>query len=70
MLEIAEKGQMAGQKKYEYGKRTHGELAIQRYKRTFGNQIHSRSFNNQKMEVIITCGVLTAMGMPQSYRCV
>ncbi|MCY9855704.1 hypothetical protein [Vibrio mediterranei] len=69
MLEIAAKGQMAWQKKHEYGKRAHGGLAIQRYKRTFGNQLHSRSFNNQKMEIMIACGVLnrfTTMGMPQS----
>ena len=72
MIEIAAKGQMAWQKKHEYGKCAHGELAMQRYKRTFGNQLHSRSFNNQKMEMMIACGVLnsfTEMGMPQSYRC-
>ncbi len=48
------------------------KIAMQRYKRTFGNQLHAREFANQEMEVMIACGVLnrlTAMGMPQSYRC-
>ena len=72
MLEIAAKGQMAWQENHHYGKRALAELAMQRYKRTFGNQLHAREFSNQKMEMMLACGVLnrfTSFGMPQSYRC-
>ncbi|WP_340138606.1 IS5 family transposase [Vibrio vulnificus] len=72
MLEIAAKGQMEWQATYQYGKRALAELGMQRYKRTFGNQLHARTLSNQKMEMMIACGVLnrfTSFGMPQSYRC-
>jgi hypothetical protein len=72
MLEIAARGQMAWQANHHYGKRSVSELAMQRYKRTFGNRLHARKLSNQKMETMIACGVLnrfTAIGMPRSYRC-
>ena len=53
MLEIAAKGQMAWQENHHYGKRALAELAMQRYKRTFGNQLHAREFSNQKMEMML-----------------
>ncbi|MBU2710779.1 hypothetical protein [Zooshikella harenae] len=46
---------------------------MQRYKRTFGNQLHAREMSNQEIEVMIACGVLnrfTALGMPQSHQSV
>ncbi|CAH8182334.1 transposase [Vibrio aestuarianus] len=72
MLEIAAKGQMGWQVAHHYGKRALAELAMQRYKRTFGNRLHARALSNQKMEMMIACGVLnrfTSLGMPKSYRC-
>ena len=42
---------------------------MQRYKRTFGNQLHVRELANQKMEMMIACGVLnrfTELGMSKS----
>ncbi len=72
MLEISAKGQMAWQANHHYGKRSVSELAMQRYKRAFGNQLHARKLSSQKMETIIACGVLnrfTSIGMPKSYRC-
>ena len=72
MLEIAAKGQMGWQAAHHYGKRALAELAMQRYKRTFGNRLHARELPNQKMEMMLSCGVLnrfTSLGMPQSYRC-
>lgn len=71
MLEISEKGQAAWQTNHHYGKRAIAELAMQRFKRTFGNQLHARKMSNQKQEMMIACGVLnrfTGLGMPQSYR--
>jgi transposase len=71
MIEIAAKGQIAWQRSHEYGKRNVSEMAMQRYKRTFGNRLHTRELANQKMETMIACGVLnrfTGFGMPQSYR--
>ncbi|MBE3669074.1 hypothetical protein BOO25_08995 [Vibrio navarrensis] len=44
---------------------------IFRNNRPFGNQLHARKISNQKMEMMIVCGVLnrfTSLGMPQSYR--
>lgn len=72
MLEIAAKGKMGWQAAHHYGKRALAELAMQRYKRTFGNRLHARELPNQKMEMMLACGVLnrfTSLGMPQSYRC-
>ena len=71
MIEIAAKGKIAWQRSHEYGKRNVSEMAMQRYKRTFGNRLHARNMDNQKMEIMIACGALncfTGFGMPQSYR--
>jgi transposase len=71
IIERAIKGKQAWQKRHQYGKRSVSETGMQRYKRTFGNQLHARNIHNQKQETMIGCGVLnrfTALGMPQSYR--
>ncbi|RDH41318.1 IS5 family transposase [Zooshikella ganghwensis] len=73
MIEIAAKGQQTWQQHHQYGKRSGSETAMQRYKRTFGNQLHAREMSNQEIEVMIACGVLnrfTSLGMPQSYKSV
>ena len=69
--EIALSGVLAWQKNHQYGKRNVSEIAIQRYKRTFGNRLHAREFERQEQEMMIACGVLnqfTGFGMPQSHR--
>ena len=71
--EIAGTNQLSWQEKHHYGKRNTSELAMQRYKRIFGNKLHAREFERQEQEIIIACGVLnlfTGFGMPQSYRTV
>lgn len=73
MLEIAAKGALSWQKMHAYGKRNHSEMAMKRYKGTFGNRMHARDWDNQKQEARIGCRVLnhfTRLGMPQSYRTV
>lgn len=69
--ERSAKGKHAWQKKHRYGKRNVSETGMQRYKRTFGNQLHARKMSNQQQEVMVGCSVLnrfTALGMPQSYK--
>jgi len=54
-----------------YGQRNYSELAIQRYKRILGRQLHTREMSRQKQEAMIGCGILnkmTGLGMPESYR--
>jgi hypothetical protein len=71
ILEIMLFGRMMWQHLRKYGKRNYSELAIQRYKRIFGNTLQAREFVRQKQESIIGCGVLnkmTSLGMPASYR--
>jgi hypothetical protein len=71
IAERSDKGKQAWQKRYRYGKRNISETGMQRYKRTFGNQLHAREMPNQRQEVMVGCSVLnrfTGLGMPQSYR--
>ncbi len=71
IIEKTALGTLAWQKKHDYGKRNHSELAMLRYKKTFGNQLHARNIDNQKQEIMIACGVLnrfTGLGMPDSFR--
>ena len=70
--EIQEHGRMNWQKENQYGRRNTSELSIQRRKRILGNQLHARDISRQKVEAMIGSGILnkmTALGMPQSYRC-
>ena len=72
LQEIEEYGRMHWQKANEYGRRSVGELLIQRRKRILGNQLHARAFSRQKVEAMIGSEILnkmTSLGMPQSYRC-
>ncbi len=72
LQEIKTFGRMNWQRVRNYGLRNYSELAIQRYKRILGNQLHARDLLRQKIETVIGCGVLnkmTRLGMPISYRC-
>ena len=73
-LNIAEcqaHGRMHWQHLNGYGRRSNGELAIQRYTRIVGEKMHARKPDNQKKEGLLGCSVLnkmTSLGMPDSYR--
>ena len=61
LLERKYYGSMGWQKRRNYGKRNSSELAIQRYKKILGNKLHSKDFNNQKIEAVIGCSILNKM---------
>jgi len=48
LQEIKTFGRMNWQRVRNYGKRNYAELAIQRYKRILGNQLHARELSRQK----------------------
>ena len=71
IIEKAALGTLVWQKNHGYGKRNYSELAMLRYKKTFGNQRHARKLVNQKKEMMVVCGVMnrfTGFGMPDSFR--
>jgi len=71
LQEIKTYGRMEWQKMQDYGRRNNSELAMYRYKKIIGNDMHAREFERQKQEAMIACGVLnkmTSLGMPISHR--
>jgi hypothetical protein len=68
---IASKGRMAWQQKMGYNLRSYVELAMQRFKRIFGNTMKARSLPQQKAEAMISASALnrmTSLGMPVSVK--
>ncbi|MGV0982864.1 MAG: IS5 family transposase [Polynucleobacter sp.] len=68
---IASKGRMAWQQKMGYNLRSYVELAMQRFKRIFGNTLKARSLPQQKAEAMISASALnrmTGLGMPVSVK--
>jgi len=68
---IKQQGRIAWQKKTNYGLRSDVELAIQRYKRIFGNTLKARALRQQKTEAWIAASALnrmTNLGMPVSVK--
>ena len=66
---IAQNGRIAWQRKTGYNLRSHVELAMQRYKRIFGNLMKARALPQQKTEAGISASALnrmTNLGMPVS----
>ena len=64
-------GRIAWQKKTGYGLRNYAELAVQRYKRIFGNAMKARALPQQKTEAWISASALNRManlGMPVSVK--
>ena len=64
-------GRIALQKKAGYGLRNYAELAVQRYKRIFGNTMKARALPQQKTEAWISVSALnrmTNLGMPVSVK--
>lgn len=71
ILDIEELGRIAWQNKTAYGLRNYVELAMQRYKRIFGNTMKARKLPQQKTEAWISAIALnrmTSLGMPVSVK--
>jgi len=68
---IRDKGRMAWQKTVGYGRRSHAETAMFRYKVLIGSSLRARTLPAQKTEAKAGCLVLnrmTRLGMPVSHR--
>jgi hypothetical protein len=68
---IAERGRMTWQRETGYNLRSYVELAMQRYKRIFGNAMKARALPRQKTEAGISASALnrmTNLGMPVSVK--
>jgi hypothetical protein len=68
---IVQQGRIAWQQKTGYNLRNHVELAMQRYKRIFGNTMKARALPQQKTEAWISASALnrmTNLGMPVSVK--
>jgi hypothetical protein len=68
---IARKGRIAWQRITGYNLRSYVELAMQRYKRIFGNTMKARGLARQKTEAWISASALnrmTSLGMPVSVK--
>jgi len=58
---IAQQGRLAWQKITGYDLRNYAELAVQRYKRIFGNAMKARAMPQQKTEAWISVSALNRM---------
>ena len=59
------------QKAVDYGRRSHAETAMFRYKAVIGSSLRARMFPAQKTEAKVACSVLnrmTGLGMPICQR--
>ncbi len=68
---IRHKGRMAWQKTTGYGRRSHAETTMFRYKDLIGSSLRARTLPAQKTETKVGCSVLNRMarfGMPVSQR--
>ena len=68
---IAQQGRLAWQRITSYNLRNYAELAMQRYKRIFGNTMKARALPQQKTEAWISVSALnrmTNLGMPVSVK--
>ncbi len=68
---IRELGRREWHKRSGYSKRSRVENAVFRYKTIIGRSMRSRTFDGQRVEVQLACGILNTMtflGMPDSYR--
>ncbi len=68
---IGDKGRMGWQKAVGYGRRSHAETAMFRFKAIIGSNLRARTLPAQKTEAKVACSVLnrmTRLGMPISQR--
>jgi Transposase DDE domain len=68
---IRNKGRIGWQRAVGYGRRSHAETAVLRYKGMIGSSLRARTLPAQKAEARAACSVLnrmTRLGMPMSQR--
>ncbi len=68
---IAAHGRIGWQRKVGYNLRNYAELAMQRFKRIFGNTMKARELPQQKTEAWISAyalNIMTSLGMPVSVK--
>ena len=68
---IGDKGRMGWQKAAGYGRRSHAETAMFRFKAIIGSRLRVRTLPAQKTEAKVACSVLnrmTRLGMPMPKR--
>ncbi len=68
---IGDKGRLGWQKAVGYGRRSHAETAMFRYKAIIGSSLRARTLPAQKTEAKVACSVLnrmTGLGMPVFQR--
>ncbi len=68
---IGDKGRMGWQKAVGYGRRSHAETAMVRFKAIIGSSLRARTLPAQKTEAKVACSVLnrmTRLDMPMSQR--
>ncbi len=68
---IRDTGRMAWQEATGYGRRSHAETTMFRYKAIIGSSLRARTLPAQKTETKVGCSVLnrmTSLGMPASQR--
>jgi hypothetical protein len=68
---IQNKGRIGWQRAVGYGRRSHAETAVFRYKGMIGSSLRARTLPAQKAEARAACSVLnrmTRLGMPMSQR--
>ena len=68
---IRDKGRIGWQRAVGYGRRSHAETAVFRYKGMIGSSLRARTLPAQKAEARAACSVLnrmTSLGMPVSQR--
>ncbi|MBY0544566.1 MAG: transposase [Gammaproteobacteria bacterium] len=66
-------GRLAWQQETNYGLRSYVELAMQRFKRIFGNTLKARKLPQQLTEARIASSalnIMTSLGMPVSVKCI
>jgi hypothetical protein len=64
---IQAKGRLGWQKAVDYGRRSHAETAMSRYKAVVGSSLRARTLPAQKTEAKVACSMLnrmTSLGMP------
>lgn len=69
--QIKERGRLGWQRAVNYGKRSLAEVAMFRYKKLIGRDLHARSLPTQKTEAKVACkviNIMTGLGMPVSRR--
>jgi hypothetical protein len=68
---IGERGRLGWQRAVDYGRRSLAEVAMFRYKKLIGRNLHARTLPAQRSEAKVACKVInirTSLGMPVSRR--